>query len=64
VVGDLAQYMVQNNLSKESVQERAAELSFPSSVVEFLQGFIGQPHGGFPEPLRYDRSSDEKSMLT
>ena len=52
VVGDLAQFMVQNNLTKESVQERAAELAFPSSVVEFLQGFIGQPHGGFPEPFR------------
>ena len=54
VVGDLAQFMVQNNLSKECVQKRAAELSFPSSVVEFLQGYIGQPHGGFPEPFRYD----------
>ena len=22
------------------------------SVVEFLQGMLGQPEGGFPEPLR------------
>ncbi|CAB1345644.1 unnamed protein product, partial [Coregonus sp. 'balchen'] len=34
------------------VEERAAELSFPLSVVEFLQGHIGIPHGGFPEPFR------------
>ncbi|RWS02182.1 pyruvate carboxylase-like protein [Dinothrombium tinctorium] len=52
VVGDLAQFMVQNNLTAAEVEEKAEELSFPSSVVEFMQGFIGEPHGGFPEPLR------------
>uniref|UniRef100_A0A182VJ77 Pyruvate carboxylase n=1 Tax=Anopheles merus TaxID=30066 RepID=A0A182VJ77_ANOME len=52
VVGDLAQFMVQNHLTAEQVLERAEELSFPKSVVEFLQGAIGTPHGGFPEPLR------------
>jgi pyruvate carboxylase len=52
VVGDLAQFMVQNKLSKQDVLDKASDLSFPSSVVEFLQGYIGQPHGGFPEPFR------------
>ncbi|XP_072165898.1 pyruvate carboxylase, mitochondrial-like [Diadema setosum] len=52
VVGDLAQFMVQNNLTAEQVEEKADELSFPSSVVEFLQGYLGQPYQGFPEPLR------------
>ncbi|CAF4711970.1 unnamed protein product, partial [Rotaria magnacalcarata] len=52
VVGDLAQFMVQNNLTAKNVRERGDELSFPSSVVEFMQGQLGQPHGGFPEPLR------------
>lgn len=52
VVGDLAQFMVQNKLSAEQVLDTAEELSFPKSVVEFLQGAIGIPHGGFPEPLR------------
>ncbi|PIK38442.1 carboxylase:pyruvate/acetyl-coa/propionyl-coa [Apostichopus japonicus] len=52
VVGDLAQFMVQNKLNAQQVEERADELSFPKSVVEFFQGFIGQPYGGFPEPLR------------
>ena len=46
VVGDLAQFMVQNNLTAEQVEKRAEELSFPSSVVEFMQGFIGEPPGG------------------
>lgn len=52
IVGDLAQFMVQNKLSPKDVVNRAEELSFPSSVVEYMQGLIGQPPGGFPEPLR------------
>ncbi|KAI7900118.1 pyruvate carboxylase [Cokeromyces recurvatus] len=52
VVGDLAQFMVSNGLSGQDVEERAATLSFPTSVVEFFQGYLGQPYGGFPEPLR------------
>lgn len=52
VVGDLAQFMVQNKLTAKMVEEQAEDLSFPKSVVEFLQGYLGQPYGGFPEPLR------------
>ena len=52
VVGDLAQFMVQNKLNAAMVEERAEELSFPKSVVEYFQGYIGIPPGGFPEPLR------------
>ena len=37
IVGDLAQFMVQNKLSSEDVKEQASSLSFPSSVIEFLQ---------------------------
>lgn len=44
--------MVQNNLTSKMVEDRAAELSFPTSVVQFMQGMIGEPPGGFPEPLR------------
>lgn len=44
--------MVQNGFSKQDVIERADQLDFPSSVVEFFQGYLGQPVGGFPEPLR------------
>lgn len=42
VVGDLAQFMVQNKLTVKDVQDKAEELSFPKSVVEFLQGHIGE----------------------
>ncbi|VDQ07719.1 unnamed protein product [Trichobilharzia regenti] len=52
IVGDLAQFMVQNDLTAEQVLDRAEELSFPESVIEFFNGEIGFPYGGFPEPLR------------
>ena len=63
VVGDLAQFMVQHNLTKKDVLEKAAELSFPNSVVEYLQGQIGQPYGGFPEPFRYHTMSHKVILL-
>ena len=52
VVGDMAQFMVQNNLSAEDVLAKAGTLSFPGSVVEYFQGYLGIPPFGFPEPLR------------
>ncbi|KAJ1959692.1 pyruvate carboxylase, partial [Dispira parvispora] len=52
VVGDLAQFLVSNNLTAEEVLTNARSLSFPTSVVEYFQGYLGQPYGGFPEPLR------------
>eukprot|EP00128_Syssomonas_multiformis_P015042 Colp12_sorted_trinity150504_noHs@24512 len=52
VVGDMAQFMVQNNLDEEKVLSQAEKLSFPKSVVEFFQGYLGVPPGGFVEPLR------------
>lgn len=44
--------MTQNKLSSSDVLQRAGELDFPTSVVEFMEGKLGQPYGGFPEPFR------------
>ena len=52
VVGDLAQFMVTNKLSSDDVIQLADTLDFPASVLDFLEGLIGQPYGGFPEPFR------------
>lgn len=52
MVGDLAQFMVQNKLTAKTLAEHADDLSFPKSVVLYMQGQIGEPPGGFPEPLR------------
>ncbi|CCH46318.1 pyruvate carboxylase [Wickerhamomyces ciferrii] len=54
VVGDLAQFMVSNKLTPEDVKRLASSLDFPDSVLDFFEGLIGQPYGGFPEPLRTD----------
>jgi pyruvate carboxylase len=52
VTGDLAQFIVANNLSEQEVIDRAETLSFPKSVIEYFQGCLGIPPFGFPEPLR------------
>lgn len=52
VVGDMALFMVQNELSEADVYERGETLSFPESVVNLFQGNLGQPTGGFPEKLK------------
>ena len=69
VVGDLAQFMVSNKLDEEGVKRKAKELDFPGSVLEFFEGLMGQPYGGFPEPLRSDalrgrRKLDKRPGLT
>ncbi len=52
VVGDMALFMVQNDLTEEDVLEKGMQINFPNSVIEFFQGYIGIPHGGFPEHLQ------------
>ncbi|KAL6709698.1 pyruvate carboxylase [Coniothyrium glycines] len=62
VVGDLAQFMVSNKLSYDDVLSKAEQLDFPSSVLEFFEGLMGQPYGGFPEPLRSHALRDRRKM--
>ena len=52
VVGDMALFMVQNDLNEKTVITRGETIDFPESVIEFFEGYIGQPHGGFPEELQ------------
>lgn len=52
VVGDMAQYLVSNNLTVQDVLERGDTISFPQSVVSFFKGDLGQPVGGFPKDLQ------------
>jgi pyruvate carboxylase len=51
VVGDLALFMVTNGLSAMDVlaPNPAKKLNFPRSVVEMMQGMLGQPEGGWPK---------------
>ena len=53
MVGDLAIFMVQNDLTPDNIIERGKSLSFPDSVVSYFKGMMGQPAWGFqPEGLQ------------
>lgn len=52
VVGDMSLFMVQNNLTEKDIMERGETLSYPKSVVDFFDGKLGVPYGGFPEKLQ------------
>lgn len=52
IVGDMALFMVQNQLTEEDVYAKGDVLDFPASVVEFFEGRIGTPYQGFPEKLQ------------
>jgi len=52
VVGDMALFMLANNLTAEQVLDPNRDLAFPESVVELFEGKLGQPPGGFPEALQ------------
>jgi pyruvate carboxylase len=62
IVGDMAMFMVQNNLEPEDVFARGEELTFPQGVVDFFKGMIGQPVGGFPERLQAIILKGEKPL--
>jgi len=52
VVGDMALFMIANNLTPAEVTDPKREIAFPESVVEFFEGKLGQPPGGFPKELQ------------
>jgi pyruvate carboxylase len=52
IVGDMALYMVQNDLDEETVLKDGYKLDFPESVVSFFKGDIGQPVDGFNKELQ------------
>ncbi len=52
VVGDLALFMVANDLSPEDVKNPEKDISFPESVVSMMRGELGYPADGFPRELQ------------
>lgn len=52
VVGDMALYMIQNDLDEQSIIEQGYKLDFPESVVSYFKGEIGQPVNGFNKQLQ------------
>jgi pyruvate carboxylase len=52
MVGDMAIFMVKNDLTPENIVEKGQNLAFPDSAISYFQGMMGQPVGGFPEDLQ------------
>jgi pyruvate carboxylase len=52
VVGDLALALVGAGISADEFASDPARFDIPDSVIGFLRGELGDPPGGWPEPLR------------
>ncbi len=61
-VGDMAIFMVQNQLTPENIYEKGKNLDFPDSIVSYFEGMMGQPEGGFPEKLQKIVLKDRKPI--
>lgn len=53
VVGDMALFMVANDLTPEEVLNPDKDLNFPESVVQLMRGELGFPADGFPPALQH-----------
>ncbi|MGH4016721.1 MAG: pyruvate carboxylase [Pseudonocardiaceae bacterium] len=52
VVGDLALHLVGADVEAKDFESDPARFDIPDSVIGFLHGELGEPPGGWPEPLR------------
>ncbi|MDA1017219.1 MAG: pyruvate carboxylase, partial [Planctomycetota bacterium] len=51
-VGDLALFLIANDMTTEDVVSGTRELAYPQSVVDLVSGRMGQTPGGFPRKVR------------
>jgi len=51
VVGDMALFMVANDLTPDDVTNPDKEIAFPESVISLFKGELGFPPDGFPKAL-------------
>ncbi len=61
-VGDLALFLIANEMSAEDVLSGTRELAFPQSVIELVSGKMGQTPGGFPKKVRERILRGEKPL--
>ena len=52
VVGDLALYLVSGDIDPDAFEHDPSAYDLPDSVIAFLEGDLGTPPGGWPEPFR------------
>jgi len=61
-VGDMALFLITNNLTVTDVLDSKRELAFPASVVDLLSGRMGQPPGGWPPAVQKRILRGEKPL--
>jgi pyruvate carboxylase len=52
VVGDMAMFLITRGIKPADVLNLEPGTSFPASVIDMLQGNLGQPMGGWPKKLQ------------
>ena len=63
VVGDMALFMVANDLTPEQVSDPDFDVAFPESVVSLFKGDLGRPPEGFPPDLQRKVLRGETPLL-
>jgi pyruvate carboxylase len=61
-VGDMALFLLANNLKADDVLDPDRELAFPEGVIDLMAGRMGQPPGGFPPRVRKRILKDQKPL--
>ena len=63
-VGDMALFLVANEMSADEVLTGEKSLAYPGSVLDLIGGRMGQPPGGFPEPVMKKILGDQAPVTT
>jgi pyruvate carboxylase len=63
VVGDLALYLASSGIEPDELAAAPGRHDLPESVIGFLQGSLGVPPGGWPEPFRSAALRDRPSKV-
>ncbi len=62
VVGDMALFMVANDLTCADIESGKREFAYPQSVIDLMSGRMGKPYQGFPKKVRDRILKGEKPM--
>ncbi len=60
VVGDMAQFLVSNNMTVKDVLTKGEQISFPESVKQLFRGELGFPDEGLPKDVQKIILKDEE----
>lgn len=63
-VGDMALFLVANDMSAKDVMTSTKSLAYPASVLDLLGGRMGQPPGGFPKDVMKVILGDQEPLTT